>query len=53
MILELTGKNFAAGMSGGIAYVLDMDSDLYMKLNKQMVGVESVVDKYDVMELRT
>ena len=29
-----------------------MDSDLYMKLNKQMVEVESVVDKYDVMELK-
>ncbi|MBO5509983.1 MAG: hypothetical protein J5962_05950, partial [Lachnospiraceae bacterium] len=33
-------------------YVLDLDSDLYMKLNKQMVSVESVVDKYDVMELK-
>ena len=52
VILGPTGKNFAAGMSGGIAYVLDMDSDLYMKLNKQMVGVEPVVDKYDVMELK-
>ena len=52
VILGPTGKNFAAGMSGGIAYVLDMDSDLYMKLNKQMVEVESVVDKYDVMELK-
>ena len=52
VILGPTGKNFAAGMSGGIAYVLDMDSDLYMKLNKQMVAVEAVVDKYDVMELK-
>lgn len=52
VILGPTGKNFAAGMSGGIAYVLDLESDLYMKLNKQMVGVEPVVDKYDVMELK-
>ncbi len=52
VILGPTGKNFAAGMSGGIAYVLDMESDLYTKLNKAMVGVEAVVDKYDVMELK-
>lgn len=52
VVLGNTGKNFAAGMSGGIAYVLDMDSDLYMRLNKTMINVESVVDKYDVMELK-
>jgi glutamate synthase (ferredoxin) len=51
-ILGSTGKNFAAGMSGGIAYVLDLDSDLYMKLNKEMVSIDAVVDKYDVMELK-
>ena len=52
VILGHTGKNFAAGMSGGIAYVLDMENDLYTKLNKSMVQVEAVVDKYDVMELK-
>ncbi|MDQ9769198.1 hypothetical protein RFZ33_19235, partial [Acinetobacter baumannii] len=36
-ILGTTGKNFAAGMSGGIAYVLDEHHDLYLRLNKQMV----------------
>ena len=46
-----TGKNFAAGMSGGVAYVLDLNSDLYMKLNKELVSIEAVTDKYDVMEL--
>lgn len=51
VILGPTGKNFAAGMSGGIAYVLDIDSDLYMKLNKQLVDMEPVNSKYDVMEL--
>ncbi len=30
-----TGKNFAAGMSGGVAYVLDEDNDLYLRLNKK------------------
>ncbi|BBF45437.1 glutamate synthase [NADPH] large chain [Lachnospiraceae bacterium KM106-2] len=51
-ILGTTGKNFAAGMSGGIAYVLDEDSDLYRKLNKEMVSSEAVKEKYDVIELR-
>lgn len=53
VILGDTGKNFAAGMSGGVAYVLDMESDLYMKLNKEMVSIEQVSDKYDVLELKT
>ncbi len=52
VVLGRTGKNFAAGMSGGVAYVLDEDSDLYMKLNKELVSVETVNDKYDVMELK-
>ncbi|WP_238483766.1 glutamate synthase large subunit [Anaerosporobacter faecicola] len=51
-VLGRTGKNFAAGMSGGVAYVLDEDSNLYMRLNKEMVAVEPVTDKYDVMELK-
>lgn len=52
VVLGRTGKNFAAGMSGGIAYVLDEDSDLYMKLNKELVGTEPVTEKYDVLELK-
>lgn len=52
-ILGSTGKNFAAGMSGGIAYVLDEESNLYLKLNKELVSMENVVEKYDVMELKT
>ncbi len=52
VILGPTGKNFAAGMSGGIAYVLDKNSDLYTKLNKEMISIEAVEDKYDVMELK-
>ena len=46
------GKNFAAGMSGGIAYVLDENSDLYLKLNKELVSSEAVSNKYDVMQLK-
>ncbi len=51
-VLGKTGKNFAAGMSGGIAYVLDEDSDLYKKLNKGMVAFEAVTEKYDIFELK-
>ena len=52
VVLGQTGKNFAAGMSGGIAYVLDEDASLYRKLNKSMVSLEPVTDKYDVLELK-
>ena len=52
VVLGSVGKNFAAGMSGGVAYVLDEDSDLYMKVNKEMVSLEPVTDKYDVLELK-
>ena len=52
VVLGPTGKNFAAGMSGGIAYVLDENSDLYLKLNKTLVSSNSVTDKYDVMQLK-
>lgn len=52
VVLGATGKNFAAGMSGGVAYVLDEDSTLYLKLNKELVSSEIVSDKYDVLELK-
>ena len=52
VILGKTGKNFAAGMSGGIAYVLDEDNDLYMRTNKSMVFTADVSNKYDVLELK-
>ncbi|MCM1245651.1 MAG: glutamate synthase large subunit [Roseburia sp.] len=52
VILGATGKNFAAGMSGGTAYVLDENSDLYLKLNKELVSSEAVTNKYDVMQLK-
>ena len=52
VVLGQVGKNFAAGMSGGIAYVLDMDSTLYTRVNKAMVKIRRVTDKYDVQELK-
>ncbi len=51
VILGETGKNFAAGMSGGIAYVLDEDNHLYKRVNKALVGIEALSNKYDVLEL--
>ena len=53
VILGATGKNFAAGMSGGIAYVLDEHHELYLRLNKQMVDMEAVTERHDGEELRT
>ena len=52
VVLGKTGRNFAAGMSGGVAYVLDMDSDLYRNVNKQMVNMERISSKFDVNELK-
>ena len=52
VILGRTGKNFAAGMSGGIAYVLDRDHSLYRRINKDMVELEELKDKYDIGELK-
>ncbi len=53
VILGETGKNFAAGMSGGIAYVLDEKHDLYLKLNKELVTMSEVSEKHDIEELRS
>ncbi len=53
VVLGKTGKNFAAGMSGGIAYVLDEDSHLYRNLNKDMISIEGLENKYDIQELKS
>lgn len=52
VVLGSTGKNFAAGMSGGIAYVLDEHNHLYTKLNKEMISSSEITSKYDVLELK-
>ncbi|MBR4993626.1 MAG: glutamate synthase large subunit [Lachnospiraceae bacterium] len=51
-VIGPTGKNFAAGMSGGVAYVLDEENHLYRNLNKEMVLMEQVESKVDVAELK-
>ena len=52
VILGETGKNFAAGMSGGVAYVLDKNHDLYTKVNKGLVSLEEVCCMNDVIKLK-
>ncbi|MBQ9610839.1 MAG: glutamate synthase large subunit [Lachnospiraceae bacterium] len=52
VILGPTGKNFAAGMSGGVAYVLDEHNTLYKNLNKQLVITEKLDTKIDQEELK-
>ena len=52
VVFGRTGKHFAAGMSGGVAYVLDEDTTLYKRVNKQLVSLEPVTNKYDVLELK-
>ena len=51
VILGQTGKNFAAGMSGGIAYVLDEKHDLYMRLNKTGLVMSTLKETHDIQEL--
>ncbi len=51
VVLGMTGRNFAAGMSGGIAYVLDMAGDFHSRCNQQMVDLEPLVEPADIREL--
>ena len=51
VVLGPTGRNFAAGMSGGVAYVLDEEGDFARRCNTQMVGLEELDDR-DVSTLR-
>jgi glutamate synthase domain-containing protein 2/glutamate synthase domain-containing protein 1/glutamate synthase domain-containing protein 3 len=52
VILGPIGKNFAAGMSGGIAYILDMDGKAKGRINTQMVDLEKLVDPEEIEEVK-
>ncbi|KAM0039067.1 putative glutamate synthase (NADH) [Helianthus debilis subsp. tardiflorus] len=52
VILGKTGRNFAAGMSGGIAYVLDVDSKFRSRCNSELVDLDKVEEEDDIMTLR-
>ena len=50
VVLGCTGRNFAAGMSGGIAYVFDEGGDFEGRLNKEMVKIEDIAADKSVIE---
>ena len=51
-ILGLTGKNFGAGMSGGVAYILDEDGQFQSRLNPEMVVALPVARDADIAEVK-
>jgi len=52
VVLGTTGRNFAAGMSGGIAYVIDEDGDFVNRCNFEMVGLERLEDETEASQVR-
>jgi glutamate synthase (ferredoxin) len=52
VIIGSTGRNFAAGMSGGIAYILDEKGDFATKCNYEMVDLEKLEDPSEIAEIR-
>ncbi len=52
VVLGATGRNFAAGMSGGVAYVLDEAGDFARRCNLQMVGLHQLEDATEIEEVR-
>ncbi|XPM61646.2 MAG: hypothetical protein EDM05_042625 [Leptolyngbya sp. IPPAS B-1204] len=51
VVLGATGRNFAAGMSGGVAYVLDETGDFPIRCNTQMVGLETLEEPEEIADL--
>src|SRR3712207_902682 len=52
VVLGSTGRNFAAGMSGGLAYVLDEDGTFRSKINDTMADQLEPLDEADAIEVR-
>jgi len=52
VVLGATGRNFAAGMSGGVAYVLDVTGDFPTRCNKEMVELSKLTDAIEIAEVR-
>jgi glutamate synthase (ferredoxin) len=48
VVLGSTGRNFAAGMSGGIAYVIDEDGDFWRRCNTEMVQLTAIEDSDEI-----
>jgi glutamate synthase (NADPH) large chain len=52
VVLGTTGRNFAAGMSGGVAYVLDHDGQFATRCNRQMVGLARLEDVEEIAAVK-
>jgi glutamate synthase (ferredoxin) len=52
VVLGLTGRNFAAGMSGGVGYILDESGDFATRCNTSMVGLEKLEDPEEIKDLK-
>ncbi|MBX2858745.1 MAG: glutamate synthase large subunit [Cellvibrionaceae bacterium] len=53
VILGSTGRNFAAGMSGGVAYIFDAKGQFAANCNREMVNLESLHDEREIAALRS
>ncbi|MDP3450728.1 MAG: glutamate synthase-related protein, partial [Anaerolineaceae bacterium] len=53
VILGKTGRNFAAGMSGGIAYVIDWDGAFKSRCNLEMVSLEPLQDVFEINDVKS
>lgn len=52
VVLGKTGRNFAAGMSGGVAYIFDVDGKFHLRCNPELVDLDKVEDEEDITTLR-
>jgi glutamate synthase (ferredoxin) len=52
VVLGSTGRNFAAGMSGGVAYVLDETGEFVRRVNPAMIGIEKLETPAEIAEVR-
>jgi glutamate synthase (ferredoxin) len=53
VVIGKTGRNFAAGMSGGVAFVLDETGDFSVRCNPGMVGLEKLVESEDLIAVKS
>jgi glutamate synthase (NADPH/NADH) large chain len=51
-VLRSTGKNFGAGMTGGVAYVLDLDDTFTLNLNSELVLLERLESEADIVTVK-
>jgi glutamate synthase (NADPH/NADH) large chain/glutamate synthase (ferredoxin) len=53
VILGRTGKNFGAGMTGGVAYILDLENQFESLYNSQLVSISRLTDAADIAQLES